>query len=1077
MKALWRRLKYVALASVLMVPMFSFLLPETARAAGETWVFNTDNAFEIRGGDLSQPTSFSNNVGEVNPLNSDSRFSWVTSELWADSVATIYRGTLRHESGCTIVMDLAVPLSDGGSDLFTAVTGGSCSNAIKAGYNQQTIDGDTINDERDDDPTTGTGNFEWGTTRGTIRTSGINLFSGGSPTFFLPLEAGGASPDVTVSPLGGYFVNPVWAALNPPPPADQLPPGDQGIYTAQQNVDVVVTINNGVGDLGQNTYRCVMQYQLQLTGPNSGNLTVWTNRDSASANIGVPEYRRASDNVLWTAPDAATFCEYIENEFEPEIPDTVTIYGDPGGIVAVTAPVTPAGADDPPPPGGDDVAAPPNFCEQQGGVLGWIACPIMEWIVGGITSVSGFITSLLKLDTCTIFNEPYLTGQPCDPVADARSSQAYQGAWRVFRNLAYALLIIFALVMVVSQVAGLELLDAYTIRKTLPKLIAAVIGVALSWEIMEFLYKLSNDAADAVMALIQAPFRGTVDEATTAATATAFLTSVGLAGVAGAGAAVIFVGLGGIGVVLSLLATVGLFVFSFFLLIAGRNVAATLLVLIMPVLIMLGAFEPTKKAFSFGRGIGATILISVATVAAVLTATNIAALIAFAAGGVINVLTGIFFLIGGIALVWTLFIKLDTITGYLGNVANKVTGRMQKGLSDYRSRSLKQRYGLWKQGALGGAFGQGTAGIGRRIGAAGMYNATRGGGGLTRAFGLSGSRAEREALLGTYDNVIRDELEKNPALAALANNDDAMAVLAGSGGVDTQEALARSAALAGLSGDRARSAIAAARSVGVSRGNAQTALRMALKNKGRGIAPGNVRFLDHAVRALSGSQAEYSGLAYEAAYFARSSGRADLGGTEWVSWQTEGAGAGPTYQRARQEVQDEEDRRTAARAGGSVRAEDQARTAEQQETDMWRRVADQNMLDGIRRVGPQAMVAGHDNQVIQALDTLARVLTTSADPDDRLQAAVALKELQGNLPAGASGSVRDHINGLLYNAPDAEIPGLGLNSTGNIAQQLGRMAGLDDDPTHTLAGQTVTTRGRTYPEYTGAGDPRTRPPE
>lgn len=435
-------------------------------------------------------------------------------------------------------------------------------------------------------------------------------------------------------------------------------------------------------------------------------------------------------------------------------------------------------------------------------------------------------------------------------------------------------------------------------------------------------------------------------------------------------------------------------------------------------------------------------------------------------------LTAIAILIGGYVLIWGVWKKLDQVAGQVGNIVSATTGRLQKGLANYRQNQLKQRGQLWKQGGL---FSQnsmfaGLNDVGRRVGAAQALNATRGGGGLRQAF----FGRDRNALLSNYDQVVRTQKENDPMLKALANFDQANAVLAGTGGVNTDQALARAAANAGLSGDVAASAISAARVLGVNRANAMTALRTAMQNKARGVSAGNVRFLDGAVRALSGNEAEYQGLAQEAAFFARSNGRADLGGTHWVSWQTDGEGAAKPWRDARAAVEAEVGRRTEARRRGSTDVGDQAMTPQQQETLMYQKLTDANIMNGVERIGIQAMVAGHDNQVVQVLDTLQRQLELSSDPHTKLQAAIALKEIQGNMPAGASGSVRDAINRVLYNAADdATRPGLGLNASGNIAQQLAVRAGIRDavDPTTGRvipgsAGQTLTTMGRTYGEYT-----------
>lgn len=126
--------------------------------------------------------------------------------------------------------------------------------------------------------------------------------------------------------------------------------------------------------------------------------------------------------------------------------------------------------------------------------LKWLVCPIVNAATFTVGKFEDAINGLLTIDTKDIFN-------------DTNTSNGYHKAWNSFRLFALGLIVIAALIMVVSQAAGIEILDAYTIRKVLPRLLFAAIFITLSWDILEFLANLSNDAGNGVRTLIYAPFQ------------------------------------------------------------------------------------------------------------------------------------------------------------------------------------------------------------------------------------------------------------------------------------------------------------------------------------------------------------------------------------------------------------------------------------------------------------------------------------------------------------------------------------------------------------------------------------------
>lgn len=133
-------------------------------------------------------------------------------------------------------------------------------------------------------------------------------------------------------------------------------------------------------------------------------------------------------------------------------------------------------------------------CDFTWSPLSWIICPFVRGAMEMVGLFDGLINQMLNIETGRIFDDTTETGA------------AYHKAWRVFRTFALVLIVVGALIMVIAQAAGLEILDAYTIKKILPRLLIVTIGIALSWELMRFVVNLSNDLGQGVRGIIYAPF-------------------------------------------------------------------------------------------------------------------------------------------------------------------------------------------------------------------------------------------------------------------------------------------------------------------------------------------------------------------------------------------------------------------------------------------------------------------------------------------------------------------------------------------------------------------------------------------
>ncbi len=226
--------------------------------------------------------------------------------------------------------------------------------------------------------------------------------------------------------------------------------------------------------------------------------------------------------------------------------------------------------------------------------LNWILCPMAEAISHAAMKVDEWINDMLCINTKTIFGSgtaTVCTGSTADP---AKTSAAYQAAWSVFRTLALGMLAVIVLIIIISQILGLETFDAYMLRKTLPRLFIAAIGIALSWQLLSFLVEFSNVLGTEVRNIIYAPF-----------IQSGFKTSINATDISLGGS--LFAGVTG----LTIWATLGAFGLASFLLtgllaaivaylvLVLRNILVIMLILMAPVAIVAYILPNTQKLFKF----------------------------------------------------------------------------------------------------------------------------------------------------------------------------------------------------------------------------------------------------------------------------------------------------------------------------------------------------------------------------------------------------------------------------------------------------------------------------------------------
>lgn len=227
-------------------------------------------------------------------------------------------------------------------------------------------------------------------------------------------------------------------------------------------------------------------------------------------------------------------------------------------------------------------------CANSGGAasLGWIVCPILDWMQEAST------------DAYNNYVKPNLMVQPTLFQGEGDETRS---AWGIFQGFANVCFIILFLVVIFSQLTGVGI-DNYGIKKILPKMIIVAILVNLSYLICILCVDLSNILGNAFQALFEGLSVGgsaTVGEKTfegsgagaTVITAVALVSALFLVGktVWQNPAILLTLLVSALGVLIA--------VFFLFILLAGRKAAIVVLTVISPLAFVSYALPNLKRQF------------------------------------------------------------------------------------------------------------------------------------------------------------------------------------------------------------------------------------------------------------------------------------------------------------------------------------------------------------------------------------------------------------------------------------------------------------------------------------------------
>lgn len=341
--------------------------------------------------------------------------------------------------------------------------------------------------------------------------------------------------------------------------------------------------------------------------------------------------------------------------------------------------------------------------------IGWIVCPVMNFIAGLNDGLYDFIASMLVVNP-ELFNI---------------NSTTYK-AWDIFKNYANVMFVIAFLIIIYSQVTSVGI-GNYGIKRMLPKLIIAAILVNISFFVCQLAVDLSNIFGYGIKSLFDQLGGAVAITATAPAGGWGEIIGQILAGVLGVGAALAL--LLSISVPVLLAAFFALALIAFILL--ARQALIVLLIVIAPLAFVAYLLPNTESLFKKWWKLFSSLLMLFPVIAAVFGASALAAVILSASGEPVMKIAALAATAIPLFVVPGMLKGALAATGKLGakmqgwgdkatsGVGSAVKNRSQLGTTWQEARKHKQQ-----QHAIGMAKNRGTglSGVVGRVGGGKGYN-------------------------------------------------------------------------------------------------------------------------------------------------------------------------------------------------------------------------------------------------------------------------------------------------------------------------------------------------------------------
>ena len=148
---------------------------------------------------------------------------------------------------------------------------------------------------------------------------------------------------------------------------------------------------------------------------------------------------------------------------------------------------------------GSAVSSAPT-CESSDFPLAWLTCAVINEIGDMENSLENVVGQLLSTQSLVY------SSKQCNSSGGQSTQACIFKVWNNFRNIANVLLVIGIIIIVFAESIGGGLIDAYSIRKILPRIIISAILINLSIYVVGALMDITNILGKGIFDLIKAPF-------------------------------------------------------------------------------------------------------------------------------------------------------------------------------------------------------------------------------------------------------------------------------------------------------------------------------------------------------------------------------------------------------------------------------------------------------------------------------------------------------------------------------------------------------------------------------------------
>lgn len=393
-------------------------------------------------------------------------------------------------------------------------------------------------------------------------------------------------------------------------------------------------------------------------------------------------------------------------------------------------------------------------CESEGGEMSWILCPVLRGLDAAIRWIDDRINELLTVGAEKEDGKGYM------------QHPGIKKTWSNLRNIAYLILVPIMLIMVIGTAAGFEFLSAYTVKRALPRLVAAVIFITLSFELTKFMMTLTDTVGQGLQGLILSPFGGGEISLRSIfgpeGQDSALFAGAVILGSAGAAT------FGSIGVILSFALTAALTLFIGLLLLALRQVLLVALAIVAPIAILAWIFPGNDRGWKLWWGSFSKLLLLFPLIAILIASGKaFASVVHDVNSGTLDTILKLTAYVGPYFFIPATF---KFAGGAFANIAGIANDR-GRGIFDRLKKGRQQQYGKNWEDAKAGNRWKGQNVLSRRASKA-LQTAT-----LIPSGGLTTNVKKRRERMATarssrnFDNATKF-LNENASAQAIKNDDD-----------------------------------------------------------------------------------------------------------------------------------------------------------------------------------------------------------------------------------------------------------------------------------------------------------------